>query len=153
MDWPPEFLDGFDLCVASVHSHFNQSVDELTRRIVRACENPQVNIIGHPTARIIGKRPSIDFDLDAVSSACARTGTALEINAYPDRLDLSDEQILRAKRRGVKFAINSDAHSTVHLAFMRYGVGMAQRGWLTKDDVINTWPLQRLRRFLATEGR
>jgi DNA polymerase (family X) len=99
--------------VASVHSHFNQSVDDLTRRIVRACENPQVNIIGHPTARIIGKRPRVDFDLDAVSAACARTGTALEINAYPDRLDLSDEQILRAKRHGVKFAINSDAHSTV----------------------------------------
>ncbi len=149
VDWPPEFLDGFDVCVASVHSHFNASRDETTRRFVRACENPHVNIIGHPTTRMIGRRPGVDADLDAVFSACARTGTALEINAYPDRLDLSDEHILRAKRHGVKFAIDSDAHSTVHLAFMRYGAGMARRGWLTKDDVINTWPLERLQRFLG----
>jgi DNA polymerase (family X) len=148
VDWPPEFLAGFDLCVASVHSHFNQSRDALTRRIVRACENPYVNIIGHLTTRLIGKRPGIDADLDAIFAACARTGTALEINAHPDRLDLRDEDILRAKRHGAVFAIDSDAHATVHLANMRYGVGTAQRGWLTKDDVINTWPLTRLRRFL-----
>jgi DNA polymerase (family 10) len=112
VDWPPEFLDGFDLCVASVHSHFMQSQAEMTRRLVRACENPYVNIIGHPTARLIGKRPGIEADLDAVFAACARTGTALEINAYPDRLDLRDEHILRARRHGVKFAVNTDAHST-----------------------------------------
>ncbi|WEO93736.1 DNA polymerase/3'-5' exonuclease PolX [Streptomyces sp. FXJ1.172] len=149
VDWPQEFLAGFDLCVASVHSHFNQSREALTRRIVRACENPHVNIIGHPTARIIGKRPPIDADLDEIFAACARTGTALEINAHPDRLDLRDEDILRAKRHGVKFAVDSDAHSTLHLANMRYGVGTAQRGWLAKDDVINTWTQARLRRFLA----
>jgi DNA polymerase (family 10) len=152
VDWPPEFLDGFDLCVASVHSHFMQSQAEMTRRLVRACENPYVNIIGHPTARLIGKRPGIEADLDAVFAACARTGTALEINAYPDRLDLRDEHILRARRHGVKFAVNTDAHSTVHLGYLRYGVGTAQRGWLTKDDVINTWPLRRLQRFLR-KGR
>jgi DNA polymerase (family 10) len=152
VDWPPEFLDGFELCVASVHSHFNQGREELTRRIVRACENPHVNIIGHPTTRMIGKRPGIDVDLDAVFAACARTGTALEINAYPDRLDLRDEHILWAKRHGAKFAINTDSHSTVHLGYLRYGIGTAQRGWLTKDDVINTWPLQRLRKFLR-KGR
>ena len=90
----------------------------------------------------------MDADLDAVFAACARTGTALEINAHPDRLDLSDENILRAKEHGVVFAIDSDAHSTLDLAHQRYGVGMAQRGWLTTDDVINTWPLTRLRRFL-----
>ncbi|MDO0917197.1 DNA polymerase/3'-5' exonuclease PolX [Streptomyces sp. DT2A-34] len=148
VDWPPEFLAGFDLCVASVHSHFNQGREALTRRIVRACENPHVNIIGHPTTRIIGKRPGIDADLDAVFAACARTGTALEINSHPDRLDLRDEDILRARRHGVKFAVDSDAHAVIHLANLRYGVGTAQRGWLTKDDVINTWPLTRLRRFL-----
>ncbi len=82
VDWPDEFLAGFDLCVASVHSHFNQSREALTRRIVRACESPYINIIGHPTARIIGKRPGIDADLDEVFAACARTGTALEINAH-----------------------------------------------------------------------
>ncbi|MFF4403078.1 DNA polymerase/3'-5' exonuclease PolX [Streptomyces sp. NPDC001404] len=149
VDWPDDFLAGFDLCVASVHSHFRQSRDKLTRRLVRACENPHVAVLGHPTTRLIGKRPGIDADFDAVFEACARTGTALEINAHPERLDLRDEDILRAKRYGVKFAVNTDAHSVTHLPYMRYGVGTAQRGWLTKDDVINTWPLQRLRRFLA----
>lgn len=149
VDWPPEFLDGFDLCVASVHSHFDQDRAVMTRRLLRAVANPYVNIIGHPTARLIDRRRGIDADLDEVYKACARTGTALEINAFPDRLDLNDEEILRARRYGVKFAIDSDAHSTVHLGFLRYGVGMAQRGWLTADDVINTWPLPRLRAFLA----
>ncbi|MCK7621676.1 DNA polymerase/3'-5' exonuclease PolX [Streptomyces sp. RS10V-4] len=148
LDWPDAFLAEFDLCVASVHSHFNQSRRELTRRLVRACENPHVSIIGHPTTRLIGKRPGIDADFDEVFAACARTGTALEINAHPERLDLCDEDILRAKRHGVTFAVNSDAHSTTHLPYLRYGVGTAQRGWLTADDVLNTWPLTRLRRFL-----
>ncbi|MER6524066.1 DNA polymerase/3'-5' exonuclease PolX [Streptomyces sp. NPDC001508] len=152
VDWPEEFLAGFDVCVASVHSHFNQTRGALTRRMVRACENPYVNIIGHPTTRIIGKRPPLDADLDEVFAACARTGTALEINSHPDRLDLRDEDILRARRHGVRFAVDSDAHSVLHLANMRYGVGTAQRGWLTRDDVINTWPETRLRRFLR-KGR
>ncbi|WP_374777704.1 DNA polymerase/3'-5' exonuclease PolX [Streptomyces sp. NBC_01310] len=152
LDWPDEFLAGFDLCVASVHSHFQQSRQELTRRLIRACENPYVAVIGHPTTRRIGKRPGIDADFDAVFEACARTGTALEINAHPERLDLCDEDVLRAKRYGVKFAVNSDAHATTHLPYMRYGVATAQRGWLTDDDVINTWPLTRLRRFLGRKG-
>jgi DNA polymerase (family X) len=152
VDWGPEFLDGFDVCVASVHSEFNQSKDEMTRRIVRACENPHVNIIGHPTARLIGKRAPIEFDFDEVFKAAARTGTALEVNSYPDRLDLRDEHIMWAKRHGVKFSVDTDSHSTVHLSFMRYGVGTAQRGWLSKEDVINAWPLAKLRRFLR-KGR
>ncbi|GAA4931413.1 DNA polymerase/3'-5' exonuclease PolX [Streptomyces coeruleoprunus] len=152
LDWPDDFLADFDLCVAAVHSHFNQSRDALTRRILRACENPHVSVIGHPTTRLIGKRPGLDADFDAVFEACARTGTALEINSHPNRLDLRDEDILRAKRYGVKFAVNTDAHAITHLPYLRYGVGTAQRGWLTKDDVINTWPLTRLRRFLRGEG-
>src|SRR5712692_6509243 len=152
VDWGPEFLQGFDVCVASVHGEFTQGKDEMTRRIIRACENPFVNIIGHPTARMIGKRPPVEFDLDEVFRAAARTGTALEINAFPDRLDLRDEHILWAKRHGVKFAIDTDSHATVHLPFMRYGVATAQRGWLTKTDVINAWPLAKLRRFLR-KGR
>ncbi|MFG2126235.1 DNA polymerase/3'-5' exonuclease PolX [Streptomyces sp. NPDC048751] len=151
VDWPDEFLRGFDLCVASVHSHFGIGRAAMTRRIVRACENPHVNVIGHPTTRLIGRRPGIDADLDEVFAACARTGTALEINAQPDRLDLSDEDILRARSVGAKFAVDSDAHSLRHLAYLRYGIGLAQRGWLTPDDVINTWPLRRLRRFLRKE--
>ena len=152
VDWGPEFLEGFDLCVASVHSLFGQSKDEMTRRIVRACENPHVNIIGHPTGRQIGGRAPVDVDLDEVFAAAARTGTALEVNAFPDRLDLKDDHIMWARRHGVKFAVDTDSHSTLHLDFMKYGVGTAGRGWLSKDDVINTWPLGRLRKFLR-KGR
>lgn len=152
LDWPDDFLAGFDLCVASVHSHFHQTREELTRRLVRACENPHVSVIGHPTTRRIGKRSGIDADFDEVFRACARTGTALEINSHPERLDLCDEDILRARRYGVKFAVNTDAHSVTHLSYLRFGVGTARRGWLTKDDVVNTWPPQKLRRFLD-EGR
>lgn len=151
VDWDADFLAGFDVLVASVHSRFNQTKDEMTRRIIRAMENPYVNIIGHPTARVIGKRPPIEFDLDEVFRAAARTGTALEINAFPDRLDLKDEHVLWAKRHGVRFAVNTDAHAPVHLPLMRYGVATAQRGWLSKDDVINAWPLAALRRFLHKE--
>ncbi|WNM32244.1 DNA polymerase/3'-5' exonuclease PolX [Streptomyces sp. Li-HN-5-11] len=151
VDWPDEFLQGFDICLASVHSHFNLGWKAMTRRIVRACENPHINVIGHPTTRLIGKRPGIDADLDEVFAACARTGTALEINAQPDRLDLGDEDILRARSHGAKFAIDTDAHSILQLGYLRYGIGTAQRGWLTPDDVINTWPLRRLRRFLRKD--
>ena len=152
VDWPEEFLAGFDLTVASVHSHFTQPRDEMTRRVIHAMDNPFVNVIGHLTGRLIGKRPPVDLDLEAVFEAAARTGTALEINSFPERLDLRDEHILWARRYGVKFAVNTDSHAAVHLPLMRYGVATAQRGWLSKDDVINTWPLAKLRRFLR-KGR
>jgi len=152
VDWPNEFLAGFDVCVASIHSHWNQTKEELTRRLVRACEHPYVNIIGHPTGRRIGSRAPLEFDLEEVFAAAARTGTALEVNSHTDRLDLRDEHVLWARRHGVKFAVDTDSHSTLHLSFMRYGVGTAQRGWLTKEDVINTWPLTKLKRFLR-KGR
>jgi DNA polymerase (family 10) len=152
VDWPDDFLAGFDLCVASIHSHWNQTKEELTKRLVRACENPFVNVIGHPTGRRIGSRAPLEFDLEEVFAAAARTGTALEVNSHTDRLDLRDEHILWAHRHGVKFAVDTDAHSTLHLAYMRFGVGTAQRGWLTKGDVINTWPLAKLKRFLR-KGR
>lgn len=152
VDWPGEFLAGFDLCVASIHSHFGQSKEEMTRRLIRACENPYVNVIGHPSARLIGRRPPVEVDLDAVFEAAARTGTAMEIDSFPDRLDLNDEQARWAKEHGVRFAVDSDAHATVHLANIAYGIGTAQRAWLTKDDVINTWPWAKLRAFLR-KGR
>jgi DNA polymerase (family X) len=148
VDWDEGFLDGFDVCVASVHSHFNQSSDDMTRRIIRAIEHPNVNIIGHPTTRKIGQRPPIDYDFDAVCKAAARTGTALEVDSYPDRLDLNDEHILRARRHGVRFSVDTDSHAVPHLDAMRFGVATAQRGWLTKADVITAWPLGRLRKFL-----
>lgn len=149
VDWDADFLRRFDLTVASVHSHFNQTKDEMTRRILRAIENPYVDVIGHLTTRQIGRRPPVDVDLEAVFEAAARTGTALEINSHPDRLDLCDDHVLWARRHGVRFAVNTDAHAVPHLDHRRFGVGVAQRGWLTKDDVINTWPLAKLRRFFA----
>jgi DNA polymerase (family X) len=149
VDWDGSFLAGFDLTVASVHSHFTQSRDDMTARVIRAIENPYVDIIGHLTTRQIGKRPPVDLDLEAVFESAGRTGTALEINSHPDRLDLSDEHVLWARRHGVRFAVNTDAHAVPHLDHRRFGVGMAQRGWLTKEDVINAWPLGRLRKFLA----
>ena len=151
VDWPAAFLEGFDITVASIHSHFNQSREAMTRRMIRAMENPHVNVIGHPTTRKIGRRDPVDLDLDAVFEAAARTGTALEIDAYPDRLDLRDEHVRRARRSGVRFAIDTDAHAVGHLDAMRYGIGVAQRGWLTKDDVIDAWPLTKLRRFLQKD--
>jgi DNA polymerase (family 10) len=151
VDWDADFLAGFDICVASVHSHFEQPRAEMTRRFVAACENPHVNVIGHPTARRMGKRPPVEVDFGELFRACARTGTALEINASPQRLDLPSDHIRAARDAGVRFAIDSDAHSVSDLGNMPYGAGTAQRGWLTPDDVINTWPLDRLRTFLRKD--
>jgi DNA polymerase (family 10) len=152
VDWPGDFLAGFDLCVASVHSHFTRPRPDMTRRLVLACENPYVNIIGHPTARLIGKREPIDADWEEVFAACVRTGTALEINAFPDRLDLPAELVHQARSAGVFFAVDTDAHAVPHLDHLRYGIGTARRGWLGPEQVINTWPLNRLEEFLG-KGR
>lgn len=152
VDWPDDILAGFDLCVASVHSLFDQPRAEMTRRFLQACENPHVNIIGHPSTRRIGRRPPVEVDWDELYRACAATGTALEINCHPERLDLPSDHIKAARDAGVRFAVDTDAHAAGHLAFLRYGVGTAQRGWLTAEDVINTWPLERLREFLRKAG-
>jgi DNA polymerase (family 10) len=151
VDWPAEVLSEFDVCVASVHSHFDQPREEMTRRFITACENPHVHIIGHPTTRKIGRREPVDADWVAVFKAAARTGTAMEIDSYPDRSDLPDDLVKLAKHHGVKFAIDSDSHAVTHLEHQRFGIGLAQRAWLTKDDVINAWPLDRLRAFLGSD--
>ncbi|MFC5184648.1 DNA polymerase/3'-5' exonuclease PolX [Actinomadura harenae] len=152
VDWDADFLAGFDVCVASVHSHFTQGREEVTRRLITACENPHVNVIGHPTARSLGRRAPVDADWDEVFRAAARTGTAMEVNSFPDRLDLPADLARRALRLGVRFAIDTDAHSVGNMRNIRFAVGTAQRAWITPDDVINTWPLPRLREFLAKKG-
>jgi DNA polymerase (family X) len=152
VDWPADFLAGFDVCVASVHSHFDQPRQEMTRRFITACENPHVNVIGHPLTRKIGRRPAVDVDLPELFRACARTGTALEVNAHPARLDLPSAHIKAARDAGVRFAIDTDAHSLRDLDYLQYGVATAQRGWLSAEDVITTWPLPRLTGFLR-KGR
>jgi histidinol phosphatase-like PHP family hydrolase len=148
VDWEAGFLEGFDICVASVHSHFDQDRKTMTERFITAAENPYVNIIGHPLTRKLGRRPPVDVDLDALYEVCARTGTALEINASPARMDLPPQDIGTAKDRGVKFSIDSDAHSLGDLNNIPYGVASARLGGLTDDDVINTWSLKRLMEFL-----
>jgi DNA polymerase (family 10) len=149
LDWPEEFLAGFDIVIASVHSAFRQSRDVMTARILRAVEHPCVNVIAHPTGRSVGRRAPVDADWDEIFRAAARVGTALEVNASPDRLDLDGDLVRRALRAGVRLAVSTDAHAVGHLDNMRFGVATAQRGWAGPGDVINTWPLDKLRRFLA----
>lgn len=148
VDWEEEFLTGFDLLIASIHSHFTMSRRDMTKRLIAAVEHPEINIIGHPTSRSIGHRPPIEFDARAVFDAAARAGTAFEINSFPDRLDLDDELARLAQERGVQLAISTDSHSARHLDNVRYGIATAQRGWIRPENVVNTWPLEKLRAFL-----
>jgi DNA polymerase (family 10) len=152
LDYDDEFLNGFDVLVASVHDRLDQPRDLLTARLIAACEHPSVNVIGHPTGRRIGSRAAGDVDLEALYRAAARTGTALEVNGSPHRLDLGDEQVRLAHQFGVMFSFGSDSHGPGHLANMRFAVATAGRGWTTPDRVINTLPMGELRRFLA-KGR
>jgi DNA polymerase (family 10) len=144
LDLPHEVLSELDIVIAGVHSAMNQSEEKMTRRLLSAIENPDVDIIGHPTCRLIGEREPIALDLEAVFQMAARYGKILEINAMPDRLDLKDIHAFRARDLGVKLAIGTDAHSTAHLRFMRFGVGIARRAWCEPMHIINTLPLAEL---------
>jgi len=141
-------LEQMDLVIASVHSHFNQSAEEMTARLLKAIENPNVSIIGHPTGRILLRRDAYAYDMDAVLEGAARNKVAMELNAYPDRLDLSDRHLRMAKQHGVKIVINTDSHHTTHMEKIRYGVLQARRAWLTADDVLNALPVERFARAM-----
>jgi DNA polymerase (family X) len=143
LDLSASVLDEMDLVIASVHSHFQQEPKEMTDRLLRAVTSGRISILGHPTGRILLRREGYDFDLDAVMRAAAEYGVAMELNAYPDRLDLSDRHLKMARERGVKIVINTDSHHTSHLEKMRFGVVQARRAWLTRDDVLNTLPADR----------
>ena len=143
LDLSDSVLEQMDLVIASVHSHFNQSAEEMTARLLKAIENPNVSMIGHPTGRILLRRDAYGYDMDAVLEAAARNKVAMELNAYPDRLDLSDRHLRMAKQHGVKIVINTDSHHTTHMEKIRYGVLQARRAWLTRDDVLNTLPVER----------
>ena len=143
LDLSDSVLEQMDLVIASVHSHFNQSAEEMTARLLRAIENPNVSIVGHPTGRILLRRDAYPYDMAAVLEAAARNKVAMELNAYPDRLDLSDRHLRMAKQHGVKIVINTDSHHTTHMEKIRYGVLQARRAWLTREDVLNTMPVER----------
>ncbi|MDM7999948.1 MAG: DNA polymerase/3'-5' exonuclease PolX [Dehalococcoidia bacterium] len=142
LDLPDEVLAEMDVVVAAVHSAMGQEQEKMTRRIVKAMENPHVDIIAHPTGRLLGVREAVAIDMEAIFRAAARTGTVLEINAMPDRLDLRDIHIFRARELGVKLCLGTDAHATEHLPFMRFGVGIARRGWAEAGHVLNTLPAE-----------
>jgi DNA polymerase (family 10) len=140
LDLSDDVLAQMDLVIASVHSVFNQEPAKMTERLVKAISNPNTSIVGHPTGRILLRRDSYAFDMHAVLTAAAKHKVAMELNAYPDRLDLSDANLRQAKQHGVKIVINTDAHHTSHMDKIRFGVLQARRAWLTKDDVLNTLP-------------
>ena len=129
-----------------------QDAEKMTRRVIQALDNPYVHILAHPTCRLLGVQEPVDIDLEAVFRTAARTNTALEINAIPERLDLKDIHVLWAKELGVKLVIGTDAHSVGHLEFIRFGVGMARRGWCEARHILNTKPLGEVLAFLK-QGR
>lgn len=145
LDYPDEVLEQLDIVVASVHSHFTLSEAEMTQRIVRAIENPFVNIIGHPTGRLLGRRPMYPLNLEEIIEAAAENQTVLEINGSPSRLDLDPEFVRMVKKAGVLLAVNTDAHDIGLLERRQFGLNVARRGWLTKNEVINTYTLEELR--------
>ncbi len=148
LDYPDDVLETLDVVIASVHTRLRMSRDEMTRRLVRAIENPHVDIIGHPTGRLLGRREAYELDLERIMDAARRTATALEINASPERLDLRDFDAHLAKERGVKLVINTDAHSRYQFRHVDFGIGVARRAWLVAADVVNTYPLPKLRAYL-----
>jgi DNA polymerase (family 10) len=149
LDMDDDVLEELDIVLISIHSLFELPPAEQTRRILRALRHPLVNILGHPTGRLINRRDAIDFDVAEVLACAAENEVALEINAHPDRLDLRDTLAMEAKRVGAKIVINTDAHKTGDLELMRCGVEQARRAWLEPDDVLNTLPLKKLLRALA----
>jgi len=140
LDLSNDVLAQMDVVIASVHSQFNQEPSKMTERLLKAVENPNISILGHPTGRLLLRRDAYGFDLGAVLRVAARNKVAMELNAYPDRLDLNDVHLRQAKRHGVKIVINTDSHHTSHLAKIRFGILQARRAWLTPGDVLNTLP-------------
>ncbi len=152
LDYPDEVLQSLDLVVASPHAALQQTPEQATRRLLAAIRNPHVDIVGHPTGRIVGRRPGLDPDLPALAKAGAETRTALEINANWRRLDLSDAAAAVAVEHGCLLAINTDAHKDADFDHLRYGALTARRALLPQEQCINTWPLERLEEWLARDA-
>ncbi len=150
LDYPDAVLAELDVVIASLHTHLRQPAAEITQRLLAAIQHPHVDLIGHPTGRLLPHRPPADLDMERIFAAAAATGTALEINANPHRLDLKAEHIRRALAHGVVLSLNTDAHRPTDLDFRRYGVLTARRGWAPAEAILNTWPVERLLAWLRT---
>jgi DNA polymerase (family X) len=151
LDLSDDVLAQMDVVIASVHSVFNQEAAKMTERLLKAIMNPNTSIIGHPTGRLQLRRDAYQFDMDAILTAAAKQKVAMELNSYPDRLDLNDIHLRQAKQRGVKIVINTDSHHTSHLDKIGYGILQARRAWLTRADVLNTLPQQQFARAMKHE--
>lgn len=152
LDYPNEILAELGIITASIHSSLRQSRQQITQRLLNAIRNPHVDIIGHPTGRLIPEREGIDVDMEAVLRAAAESGVALEINAHPSRLDLDDVHAKRAIEMGVLLSINTDAHVVAELDLLHFGIATARRGWVETRHVINTWRTARLLEWLKSRG-
>lgn len=148
LDLPDSVLKDLDIVGVSVHSQFNLPRAEQTKRIIRAMENPYVHVLFHPTGRVIGKREPCDVDMEIVIKTAQRTGTVLEIDSFPTRLDLRDEYVRQCVKAGVRMTIDSDAHTATQFAYLECGIGTARRGWARRSDIINAWPLGKMLQFL-----
>ena len=148
LDLDDEVLAQLDVVVGSVHSYMNLEPAEMTERLLRAIENPNLKILGHPTGRLLLRREAYRYDLEAVLKACKKFGVAVECNAFPDRLDLRDVDLRAAREHGVKVVISTDAHSTTHLPYIKYGVRTARRGWIEKGEVLSTLPVEKMLKAL-----
>jgi DNA polymerase (family X) len=153
LDYPDEFLSSLDIVVASLHASLRQPREKVTPRVINAVRNPNVDILGHPTGRLIPDREGADLDMEAVFAAAAESGVALEINSHPARLDLDDVHARRAQELGIPICIDTDSHSEDDLDRLFYGVAIARRAWLTKADVINAWPVEKVLTWLKNRGR
>ncbi|MEZ4516812.1 MAG: PHP domain-containing protein [Chloroflexota bacterium] len=149
LDFPDDVLSELDFVIASLHTSLSQPREQVTQRMLNAIENPHVDMIAHPTGRLLPDRPGADLDMDAIFAAAARTGTILEINAHWQRLDLRDVHVRRAVELGVKLAINTDAHRPGDFDNRHFGVATAQRGWATAADVVNTWSIEDLITYVS----
>ncbi|RJQ31356.1 MAG: DNA polymerase/3'-5' exonuclease PolX [Actinobacteria bacterium] len=149
IDYEDDVLAALDMVSASIHGGFGQSKEQITKRMIKAIENPYVKMICHPTGAVLNKRSPYQLDLEAIFDAAYNNNTVLELNSFPNRLDLNDDYLKRAKEIGVKIAINTDAHTTGQMDYMFYGVVTAQRGWLERDDVVNCWPLDQVLNYFA----
>jgi len=148
LDLPHEILSDLDIVIAAVHSAMNQSEEKMTKRVLNAIEDLDVDIIAHPTCRLLGDREPVAIDLEAIFQAAAKNNKVLEINAMPERLDLNDIHAFRARDLGVRLVIQTDSHSVAHLGLMRFGIGVARRAWCEPRHILNTLPLEELFVFL-----